>query len=277
MKRFIKDISAFCFCQSLILSFSILAFRPTTQDYLAGNLDKHSLASMTNPPRIVFIGGSNLTFGLNSERIHTEFGYPVVNMALSGMTGTDFMLNEGREVLKKGDIAVLSLEYDMFHADAVDPVLWEVSLRRLRNWRYISLRQYKWLLDNGLDVFKIITRSVPALGLAERVSAPSKPPYTRDSFNRYGDVAAYRESLSNEWDINWNHFPNAYTKGQIERLNIFYEYCLAKGVKVFFSYSPFPESLCKKWQGSLRQFVLLLNEKLTIPILGTPAETCFAD
>jgi len=88
-----------------------------SDDYLYAMIKKHRAAEESASPKIVFIGGSNLPFGLNSERISDETKMPVVDMGLHAGLGLKFMLEEAKPYIRKGDIVILVPEYQQFFGE----------------------------------------------------------------------------------------------------------------------------------------------------------------
>src|SRR5688572_21345445 len=76
---------------------------PWETNYLAATIDKHQRLAGTRPPRIIFIGGSNLPFGIKSDMMQKELGRPIVNMGLVAGLGIDFLLKEVAGQVRAGD------------------------------------------------------------------------------------------------------------------------------------------------------------------------------
>jgi len=64
--------------------------------------------------KVVFIGGSNLLFGLDSTIMAAELQRPVVNMGINAGLPLRVILNQGVDTLKSGDVAVFALEYPLY-------------------------------------------------------------------------------------------------------------------------------------------------------------------
>jgi len=93
-------------------------------DYISAILDKDRLLRDTPSPKIVFVGASNLAFGLDSERVQSAMRLPVVNLGLHGGVGLKYMLDSTRPYVKKGDIVVEGkMTLDAFHSTALDYLL----------------------------------------------------------------------------------------------------------------------------------------------------------
>jgi hypothetical protein len=88
---------------------------PDTTDYGRASILKHDLLAMDAPRKIVLVGGSNLSFGVDSTIITEITGCPVVNMGMNGYFGARFMTEEVKPYLKPGDIVVMAWEYDNYY------------------------------------------------------------------------------------------------------------------------------------------------------------------
>ena len=93
---------------------AIVVLIPDENDYAKATLLKHErLASLTDR-KVVLVGGSNLSFGMESDIIERETACPTVNMGMNGYFGARYMLNEVKPDLRSGDIVVLAFEWDNY-------------------------------------------------------------------------------------------------------------------------------------------------------------------
>ena len=157
-------------------------------DYMSAILDKDRLLRDTPSPKIVFVGASNLAFGLDSERVQSAMHLPVVNLGLHGGIGLKFMLDSTRPYVKKGDTVVLVPEYEEFFGErhyGEAPLLNALHLSR-EGWRYIdSIQQYRVIWRYALTEMKDTIHA-----MYKRSSSSGKI-YSRKSFNRFGDMVAH--------------------------------------------------------------------------------------
>ncbi len=120
MQAFVRYLSCFliiqaCVCGGVLVLYKrYAAFTLNKTGYLAASVDKHHLLVQQPSPRIVFVGGSNLAFGLDSLAIERSLGYHPINMGLHLALGLDFMLAEIEAFLKPDDVVLISLEYEHF-------------------------------------------------------------------------------------------------------------------------------------------------------------------
>lgn len=97
-----------------VLALAVLVAIPDGNDYAKVTIDKHARLAMDAPTKMVFVGGSNLSYGLDSAVVERELKVHVVNMGLNAHLGLRFMLDEIKAELRPGDIVVLSPEYEVF-------------------------------------------------------------------------------------------------------------------------------------------------------------------
>lgn len=114
MKVFIGKFLAIASIVILIIASSSFIIPHDKNDYLAEFSQKVRLLKETDSPRIIFIGGSNVAFGLDSERIEDSLKINVVNMGLHAGLGIRFTLSECLPYIRKGDIVVMDVEYSNF-------------------------------------------------------------------------------------------------------------------------------------------------------------------
>lgn len=116
MRKFIGKIVIFFVVFGLIFLFGILlpATRASKNNMIAFKDQKDSLLAHVAPPRIVFVGGSNLVFGLDSEKVKSELGLNPINAALAINFGLIYMMDDIIPRLKPGDIVVLAPEYQHY-------------------------------------------------------------------------------------------------------------------------------------------------------------------
>ena len=119
MKRFLSQATLFflLLAGSLIYAAFFVPSREMRESMLQMVPIKNAMLRDTPSPRIIFVGGSNLSMGLNSEAIAKAFEMPVVNMGLHGGLGLLYMLNEVQPYVRRGDIVVLVPEYEHFHGN----------------------------------------------------------------------------------------------------------------------------------------------------------------
>ncbi len=178
----------------LAMVVSALLFIPNKRianNSLFANIDKHYRLEQLASPKLIFIGGSNLGYGINSEEIEAALGFPVVNMGLHAGFGIRYMMNEIKYAINKNDIVVISPEYEHFVSNEMangEKVLMALLVDVNRNnMRYIPLVQWYYLFPLGFEygVSKLLRNQIDIMDEGDVESYEKY--YKRSSFNKYGD------------------------------------------------------------------------------------------
>lgn len=141
MARFIVKIVLLASAVALSMVAVVRAI-PDVNDYTASTRLKHDRLEVAGP-KLVFVGGSSLAYGLDSERVEVACGLPVVNMGLNGWLGVRYMMAEVLPSLRAGDAVVLAFEHDLYvqSGEGVGVDLLDAILQRPANVRYMTPRQ----------------------------------------------------------------------------------------------------------------------------------------
>jgi hypothetical protein len=284
LKQFTYRLAGFFSVQALV---SLIFLSPyllkhdqvVDQGFMAAANDKDTLLRQQKQPRLIWVGGSSVAYGVNSAYVAEKLPYHPVNMGLHAGFGLGYMLNEVEPGLQAGDVVVVSLEYENFEdvmPGAKD--IFDVVEARPQNVQYVPLDYWPQLLDKGLVfVGGVLRRSSVALtGDIER-----KPYYRRDSFNQYGDVVAHFKVPNITQKVTTDTKTFKFTPEDLDRvvkhLNAFNERCRAKNVKVFFSYAPLVDRLVGTSRPEIDKIQAAFKASLQMPVLDTPDEVGYAD
>lgn len=78
------------------------------------NAQKRKQVAQIEARKILFVGGSNLAYGIDSHRIEDSLHIQSYNMGLHAGIGLRYMLREARLYLKANDVLVVVPEYNQF-------------------------------------------------------------------------------------------------------------------------------------------------------------------
>jgi len=102
-------------CSVTITFMILIEWAPRDElSYYVAMEEKIKRLEQLPSPKIILVGGSNVTFGVDSKRIESEFDLPVVNMSLHAGLGLEFMLNQLKNRTAKGDVVLIAPEYEHF-------------------------------------------------------------------------------------------------------------------------------------------------------------------
>ncbi len=180
----------------VLLTGVAVAVPPTPRSQISllySKLDKDARLRSAPDPRLILMGGSNLSFGLDSRILEEELGVHPVNTSIQATIGTEFLMDTLIEEVRPGDVLVLSAEYSQFFGRnayggeellrlVMDVDRGLIQYLDYNQWRNI-VRYFPEYALSKLNPREYFLDENPETGI-----------YQRASFNEYGD--AY---------IHWGH------------------------------------------------------------------------
>lgn len=156
--------------------------------YDAALIEKVERLTSIEGPKIVLLGNSNLSFGIQSELIEEEFGMPVVNMGLDLELGNAFHEEMARYNVCEGDIYILC--HTNFAESGMDPqVAWMAIENHFQLWKILRMEDVRPMMD----AFPGYLKSCLALYVTGEGHLDSGGVYSRSGMNEYGDERVFRE------------------------------------------------------------------------------------
>lgn len=193
-----------------IVSIALVGYSKSRHIYLDAYGGKTEMLKDTPSPRAIFLGGSNLAFGLDSKAVADSLNLNVVNYGLQAGLGLKLMLNDALGNCRNGDILVISPEYEHFYGNAHGEknTLAVVTLLYPEIVRRFDAGNFKVVSEGFVSALTILGDNIKS-----KMSAPdpAKYIYSALSFNAYGDEArhwtypkegltVYANALADEFD-----------------------------------------------------------------------------
>jgi hypothetical protein len=185
-------LAAFAAAMAVNLMVSLVAMRLPSERSLALCAiidDRVKLAGAAPSPKLLIIGGSSVTGGINAEIISGRLGIRAQNFGLHAGFGTGIDLFQARKVLRPGDTALLAFEYSAYAADKSSDVANDTML----------LCGHDYLAGKSLyQRFKTVA-GFPLKALRERlafIAAPRPPP--GQSYTPWGDLPLDAETFHSD-------------------------------------------------------------------------------
>lgn len=263
----------------VLLLFSILSiFLPATpkatKSHLFAKSQKDSLLVYTNSPRIIFVGGSNIAFGINSNIVKSELNLNPINTGYNAGIGLTYMMENTIDKVKEGDIIVLAPEYQFFFGDELYgglPLI--ITLldvpngfkTKLRTLNYMKL--IKFFPEFVLSKYKITNYLIePNL---------SKEIYGKQSFNEFGD--SYRHwYLENEVGFHYQFLKNEFNSSAIDYILEFQEEINARGGHLLITFPGINSTSYTNLENEIDQvYNELLNNNFDV--VGKPNDFVYSD
>lgn len=274
-----------------------LFFLPTTLDsnnMLYSSIDKRERLKGIEKPKMVFIAGSSMAFGLDSKVIEEQFNYPVVNMGIHAGIGLRYMILEAKPYLKKGDIVVIGAEYEQFVVNGtfygqgtLPPLLFDIHKA---DYKKLDLKSTLYLFSQ--IVYYDLTKIRAFVGSEkkhEKIDTiynkevienhkifTTENVYARDGFNKYGDIMSHWNLEFPNHVINEKHTINLPSDEVFDFLSNFKKEMDNKGIKVIFVPPPYHVDCFKRNQKNIMKIAKKLEE-YHLDYIAPPKRYSFAD
>lgn len=154
MGKFIRDVLIFSAINLSVLCYLFVIY-DFNADYLASLNDKLDRLESTEPPRILFIGGSSVAWSNHTQLAKDAFGMDAENMAIHAGMALSMRINEARMWPQRGDIVVLSIEWSNFTDVPWTRKMAEVVIACPRMFLLMGSRDRKLVADGLLPAMRI--------------------------------------------------------------------------------------------------------------------------
>ena len=213
MNPFLKSLLLFILPLLVLVTSGI--FLPATprekKSLIFSSNFKDSLLQFTKKPRILIVGGSNASFGINSQLLKDSLHLNPINTGITGGVGLKYMLENTLTFIQKGDYVLLSLDYNLYSLDYAyvsDELLRLIFDAGKHKTKFLSFVQFKNLLEFYIPKF-----SLSKFEYGEYVNIKDKETdvYGAKSYNKYGDAVAH-------WKVENSGFEPIEIKGDFNLL-----------------------------------------------------------
>ena len=241
-------------------------------DYLLAIRDKHEVAQSTHSPKIILAGGSSVCFGSNSEIFSKQCNLPCINLGINAGQGLDFRFNETEYCTEPGDTVVLTLEYLELGDNPDGRIIAKTIANCPECVRFMSWREWRFLLDEGIFSFMAERTRNAILGLNGKAADDV---YDVRNFNKVGDFVGHhdKESESGNWVVG---VPKDVSQSTLA-LAKFVKAADKEGVKVFYRMPCIPNRLVKNQMPELRMIESKLKSVFGDRMLNGLEETLLDD
>jgi len=239
MKKFVLKFILLIFIISILFCtqvFCVLKFIAPQfgQDYTASLLDKIDRLKSIDGPKIVLIGNSQLSLGIDSAQIESALNMPVVNMGFHGGMGNTFHEEMAKLNVHEGDIYVL------IHSDYSKGGIEEANLA----WSTLENHKELWSLVSITDIPILITgfydyvwRCMKLIKNNYSNQQSMEMWYNRDWVNKYGDVFFPKTESTVDFS-SLSIWPPAVDPSRINHINRLNQYLNDRGAHLVVSSYP---------------------------------------
>lgn len=272
MKDFLKQFSLFLLIPLLLIV--ALLYMPVTPraktSLLFAEIKKDSLLQAAKSPRLVMIGGSNLSMSLDSQQIKDSVKLSPVNLGLHAAIGLVFMLDHTEPYIKKGDVVLVVPEYAQLYGNfaygekELLSVIFDVKSAGIDdlNWRQI----------------KNIVPFVPKFAFAKLNKEEYKvsDTYLRmdKAFNGYGDWVYRLDSVTN--NTTYQALEGSFNDNIIDKMKDFETEIVKKGAKMVVSFPAYEEESYKN-SAAMIQTIEKAYKDAGFTVIGNPEKYKFSN
>ena len=176
----------------LVLSLFLIPDKVSQTSILGALTDKHMMLQNIHSQKIILLGGSNVSFGMNSEKLIEKYHKPVVNMGIHAGLGLEYIVNDIKPFINKGDLLILIPEYEHFYTNnfygemELVSVVFDVEPKSKHLLNYTQwLHLLKYIPSYSA---KKIKNYIPSL-IHKKSNIVDI--YHRNSFNEFGDATIH--------------------------------------------------------------------------------------
>lgn len=238
--------------------------------YCASLIDKVSRLESIDDPKIVLLGNSNLSFGIDSSLIEAALGMPVVNMGLHGDLGNAFHEEMGKFNIKEGDIYIVCHSSYGNNGNIGNPMTAWVSIENnIHLWNILRAEDIEVMFTG----FPTYLKKCLYLYATKTGNEDNGSIYSRHAFNEYGDIQWPRKG--SEYTFKDPISPPGIDDSTVERLNKLNKYITDKGATLLIAAYPIANGQMTVDASEFQNFQKELAEKLDCPVISDYVDYMF--
>lgn len=267
---------------AILIALVFAGIGPDPDHYFAGSRLQLELIKSTPSPRIILVGGSNVSFGIDAELMQQTLGMPVINDGLHAGLGV-VPLRELQDYIRPGDVIIISLEYQLFSSRG----MMDGDLAFLSDWIEYAPERTKFLSDPWRETPALyatmlqrkVNREVNTFlfgGSLEEV----RNVFVGTRYNSNGDFIGHLQQVSTpRRKISFEPYPISIVQEEIFLfLERFHRMAREKGAEVYFEAPASRRTNCKNTgEASMANFFRTFEERSSIPVLTPLDEVCLPD
>lgn len=223
---------------SFFLALLLVPSNPHVQNSLLfAQSQKDSILLNSEGDRIIFIGGSNVSFGINSALIEEKYDLSSVNLGLHYGLGMEYYLKHCLSFVHPNDIVVVIPEYENYYGDFMhgkeELLIIKTEVERCKSIDQLSFDQIKNLTPLVPTVF------IQKLNLfTYLIDSDPNDVYGALSFNKFGDAYRHWGNDSKQIPLLKLHDRNALSSKSFSLIEKFTQKFEDNGAKLYCSFPP---------------------------------------
>jgi hypothetical protein len=229
---------------------------------------QNTLLVSTQSPKLIFTGGSNCLFGVDSEALEHALEIPVVDYCIQAGLPIGYLFREITPQVKQGDVVILILEYG-FYSEVENPE----SVTSIMDSYPVGIpAMLPEVWQNAPDIARRL-----ALRRVNRLvsSGQAGESVFKHSYNRWGDgtyLLDYKDEIVIDEENGTIPTENQITQNVLDQIQTFRQEVERLGGKVFISY---PSMWNRQYDPQIMQaesLDRLLRSKFPGMVISIPGE-----
>lgn len=257
-----------CTFSSVLIINSIYLSKREKYEFVASIIDKHKLLQETKSPRIILVGGSNITFGINSDSIEAKTHTKTINAAILAPLGLNFILCDLEKEVHQGDIIYLSPEYDIpLYGDSYSQYLAKSFYNPCKNCIQTEKSFFEkipnFLLFNTRIFYEAFWSIFPSKNdISKATIEDTNNVYFRHAFSSKGDLISHWNNTGRPLEVNKIQMNFEQIAVRAKVINNFVQNVEANGAKVYLIHPTVASSIYEKNKAEIQKFDSIQNRQL---------------
>lgn len=192
-KFYFKVFGVLIFFSVSLTLLGLYSYFSHNDSYLLEFADKRERLESLDGQRLVFLGGSNVAFGLDSRMIEQKTGMRVVNYGMHAGLGLKYLLDTAKPLLCQGDVVVVMPEYNHFYESSCNG---ETGTMGMIPWYgkpkdFLDLNTQQWHRMTVGFIKNLVQAPINDFKMRRGKEDKKVFSYSRSGFNEYGDEISH--------------------------------------------------------------------------------------
>lgn len=279
MKQFLTRFIIFSVIAAALTAILSANFAKSAEgNFVSAIRLKHERLNSFTGPRVMFAGGSNVAYGIDSREIEDSIKLPVTNMAIHAGLGLDFMLSELQHTARRGDFIFLSPEYYLDEGRyKLDEEAAESYPEAKKYLRTLAIKDFPIFTDNIIEQMKT-NKDVFFDKISKKIFGAKKETTIASitSFNEYGDVVAHLNRPAPATIKDKKAFEYKYWDG-IQKINALAQYAKENGIHLYFVFPTYSRNAYNTNKAVIKKYQNDLALNLKVPVINSPEDFVYDD
>lgn len=278
MNRFLRNLSVISLMVLIIyagISVFVFAVLPPAylNNYQRGYVYQYRALEKADKstPKILVVGESYMTYGIDSDRMHETTGMPVYTLGIHGGMGMCYVLEHARKFINEGDVVVFSFPNEGFKNDDHGMPLIYLSVDGEKDMFMDLVKEHPWKVLTTIGkadykkLYQLFHDSI--LGYVDDGSVYNAYAFDSETGNLVydrGECVWSDEEMYTYGQFSFDDMP----EDTFKVTNDFVKYCKEKKATLSLVYCPIFEGAVGLTSDELDEYELKVSESINAPFIA---------